>query len=90
MKDHEPATRVVTVSGKDRSAITMAGHSADGVFWYEDNFGFTTYLTTGEEAAANAPLAKLFRPIYCCPDPASVSVRKFFQRRSLGDRKSVV
>jgi predicted AlkP superfamily pyrophosphatase or phosphodiesterase len=60
MKGHEPTSRVVTVSGKDRSAITMAGHSGNGVFWYEDNFGFTTYLATGEEAAPKlAPLANL-------------------------------
>jgi predicted AlkP superfamily pyrophosphatase or phosphodiesterase len=60
MKDREPNGRVVTVSGKDRSAITMAGHSGNGVFWYEDNFGFTTYLAAGEEVATKlAPLANL-------------------------------
>jgi hypothetical protein len=36
----------------------MVGHRGDGVFWYEDNFGFTTYL--GEDGAAKlAPLAEL-------------------------------
>jgi predicted AlkP superfamily pyrophosphatase or phosphodiesterase len=60
MKDREPNSRVVTVSGKDRSAITMAGHNGDGVFWYEDSFGFTTYLSPGEDASAKlAPLSGL-------------------------------
>jgi predicted AlkP superfamily pyrophosphatase or phosphodiesterase len=60
MKDQQPMRRVVAVSGKDRASITMAGHRGDGVFWYEDNFGFTTYLATGEDAAAKlAPLAGL-------------------------------
>jgi predicted AlkP superfamily pyrophosphatase or phosphodiesterase len=60
MKDNDPTSRVVTVSGKDRSAITMAGHNGNGVFWYEDNFGFTTYLAPGEEASTKlAPLANL-------------------------------
>jgi predicted AlkP superfamily pyrophosphatase or phosphodiesterase len=60
MKDQQPRSRVVAVSGKDRASITMAGHHGDGVFWYEDNFGFTTYLAAGEDAAAKlAPLAGL-------------------------------
>jgi hypothetical protein len=60
MKDQQPMSRVVVVSGKDRASITMAGHRGDGVFWYEDNFGFTTYLAAGEDAAAKlAPLAGL-------------------------------
>jgi predicted AlkP superfamily pyrophosphatase or phosphodiesterase len=34
--------------------------TGDGVFWYEDNFGFTTYLAAGEDAVAKlAPLAGL-------------------------------
>jgi predicted AlkP superfamily pyrophosphatase or phosphodiesterase len=60
MKDQQPTSRVVAVSGKDRASITMAGHRGDGVFWYEDNFGFTTYLAADEDAAAKlAPLAGL-------------------------------
>ncbi len=60
MKDQQALSRVVAVSGKDRASITMAGHHGDGVFWYEDNFGFTTYLAAGEDAAAKlAPLAEL-------------------------------
>jgi predicted AlkP superfamily pyrophosphatase or phosphodiesterase len=60
MKDQQPTSRVVAVSGKDRASITMAGHHGDGVFWYEDNFGFTTYLAAGEDAVAKlTPLAGL-------------------------------
>jgi predicted AlkP superfamily pyrophosphatase or phosphodiesterase len=60
MKDQQAMSRVVAVSGKDRASITMAGHHGDGVFWYEDNFGFTTYLAAGEDAAGKlAPLAGL-------------------------------
>ena len=60
MKQQQPASRVVAVSGKDRSSITMAGHRADGVFWFEDNFGFTTYTAAGEDGAQKlAPLAQL-------------------------------
>src|SRR6516162_1066764 len=51
MKDQQPMSRVVAVSGKDRASIAMAGHRGDGVFWYEDNFGFATYLAAGENAA---------------------------------------
>jgi len=60
MKDQQPASRVVAVSGKDRTSITLAGHRADGVYWFEDNVGFTTYLAAGEDGAQKlAPLAQL-------------------------------
>ena len=36
LKQQNPQSRVVAVSGKDRASITMAGHHADGVFWYAD------------------------------------------------------
>jgi predicted AlkP superfamily pyrophosphatase or phosphodiesterase len=36
----------------------MAGHQADGVFWLQPGFGFTTYLRAGETAQARlAPVA---------------------------------
>lgn len=52
LKQKSPASRVVAVSGKDRGAINMAGHNPDGVFWYTDGFGFTTYVTPGADTAA--------------------------------------
>ena len=35
LKSRFPETKVVGVSGKDRSAILLAGKLADGAFWYE-------------------------------------------------------
>ena len=32
-------TRVFSVGGKDRAAITLAGHGADGVFWFDRHQG---------------------------------------------------
>src|SRR5690606_36078962 len=58
LKAVSPQSRVVAVSGKDRGAINMAGHTADGVFWMQPGFGFTTYLRPGEAAAERlAPVA---------------------------------
>ena len=34
LKAANPASRTFAVSGKDRGAITMAGHGADGTFWW--------------------------------------------------------
>ncbi|MCX7364150.1 MAG: alkaline phosphatase family protein [Alphaproteobacteria bacterium] len=60
LKEQQPASRVVVVSGKDRASITMAGHRADGVFWYADKDGFTTFVATGEDPAAKlAPVSKV-------------------------------
>lgn len=44
MKQAAPETRVFALSGKDRSAITMAGQHPDGVYWAESRppGGFTT------------------------------------------------
>jgi Type I phosphodiesterase / nucleotide pyrophosphatase len=42
LKDQIPGSRVFAISGKDRAAILMAGPKADGVYWFQDGFGFTT------------------------------------------------
>lgn len=44
LKAAHPGARVFAISGKDRSAITMAGQHPDGVYWYENlpPGGFTT------------------------------------------------
>ncbi|QXQ05882.1 alkaline phosphatase family protein [Sphingosinicellaceae bacterium] len=58
MKTANPASRVYAVSGKDRAAITMAGHNPDGVFWWDDERGFNTYVPAGTLAEARlAPVA---------------------------------
>ena len=42
-KQKNPEDRVFAVAGKDRSAITMAGKHADGVYWFDRSQGrFTT------------------------------------------------
>lgn len=54
----DPRSRTIAVSGKDRAAITMAGHGADGTFWWEDRFGFSTYGADAAQAKARvAPVA---------------------------------
>ena len=44
MKSANPASRVFSVSGKDRAAITLAGHSPDVAYWFHPvgEVGFTT------------------------------------------------
>jgi predicted AlkP superfamily pyrophosphatase or phosphodiesterase len=52
LKAVSPASRVFGVSGKDRGAITMSGHQADGAYWYVPGFGFTTFVPPGQTAEA--------------------------------------
>jgi predicted AlkP superfamily pyrophosphatase or phosphodiesterase len=52
LKAVSPSSRVFGVSGKDRGAITMSGHHADGAYWYVPGFGFTTFVPPGETAEA--------------------------------------
>jgi predicted AlkP superfamily pyrophosphatase or phosphodiesterase len=52
LKAVSPTSRVFGVSGKDRGAITMSGHHADGAYWYVPGFGFTTFVPPGETAEA--------------------------------------
>ena len=42
LRDQVPGSRVFSISGKDRAAILMAGPKANGVYWFQDGFGFTT------------------------------------------------
>jgi predicted AlkP superfamily pyrophosphatase or phosphodiesterase len=58
MKAADPRSRVFAVSGKDRAAIMLAGHNPDGVFWWDDELGFSTYVPAGTTADARlAPVA---------------------------------
>lgn len=58
LKAVSPRSRVYAVSGKDRGAINMAGHKADGVFWLETRFGMTTWVEPGQDAKTRlAPVA---------------------------------
>jgi predicted AlkP superfamily pyrophosphatase or phosphodiesterase len=60
MKAADPADRVFAVSGKDRAAITMAGHHADGVWWWEDGKGFVTSPAAGPATSAVTGPAQAF------------------------------
>lgn len=51
IKKTEPGARVFAVSGKDRAAISMAGHQGDGVYWWTDGIGFTTSAFAGRATA---------------------------------------
>ena len=42
LKNQVHGSRVFAISGKDRASILMAGPRADGVYWFQDGFGFTT------------------------------------------------
>lgn len=61
-----PASRTFAVSGKDRGAITMAGHGADGTFWWDDSVGgFTTYVPAGTTPEARlAPVAAYNKALF--------------------------
>lgn len=49
LKAQVPGSRVFSLTGKDRSAILMAGPQADGVFWFENDAGFTSSTYYGSE-----------------------------------------
>ncbi len=60
MKAVTPATRVVSVSGKDRAAIMMGGHRVDELWWWKSD-RFVSYDGRAAPAAvtaANADAAK--------------------------------
>lgn len=77
-----PQSKVFSASGKDRSAILLAGHRADGVFWFDPtNGGFQTstfYATTlprwlqefNRRRAADGWFAGAWEPL-----PATAAVR---------------
>lgn len=61
MKAANPATRVVSVAGKDRAAIMMGGHNVDQLWWWGGN-GFVSYRGTAPSplvAQVNAGVMKL-------------------------------
>jgi predicted AlkP superfamily pyrophosphatase or phosphodiesterase len=42
LRNQSAGSRVFSISGKDRAAILMAGPKTDGVYWFQEGFGFTT------------------------------------------------
>ena len=49
MKAVDPQSRVVAVSGKDRSAVMMAGHKTDEIWWWNGK-AFVSYAGRAEPA----------------------------------------
>ena len=77
MKAANPASRNVSVSGKDRAAVMMGGHRVDQIWWWGGK-GFVSYAGRAVPAAvsrANAAIAAqiaaaqppLELPDYCAP-----------------------
>lgn len=42
LRNQQPGSRVFSIAGKDRAAILMAGPKTNGVYWFQEGFGFTT------------------------------------------------
>lgn len=87
MKAANPASRNVSVSGKDRAAVMMGGHKAslDQIWWWGKN-GFVTYAgreTPAVVARANQAVAQelaaaqppLELPDFCRPRERAITVK---------------
>ena len=102
MKAAHPATRVVSVAGKDRAAVMMGGHKVDELWWW-DGKTYTSYagravpraVQRGRDAVAALiaqPQAALPLPAFCRPldRPITVAGKVFGQgrfERAAGDLK---
>jgi len=84
MKTAIPATRVVSVAGKDRAAVMMGGHKVDELWWW-DGKAFVSYAgrtapamvgkinaLVGEHLAEAAPPMEL--PDFCKPRARGIPV----------------
>ena len=60
MRAADPAARSVSVSGKDRAAIMMAGHHPTAVYWWDDGIGFNTSKYAGPAEAPTLATAREF------------------------------
>ena len=67
MKDRDPRAQVVSVSGKDRSAIMMGGHKADELMWLAPT-GLTSYRGTTLSPVAQQASAAIAAAI-AAPQP---------------------
>jgi predicted AlkP superfamily pyrophosphatase or phosphodiesterase len=59
LKASEPGAQVVSVSGKDRAAIMLAGRDADAVYWWGDE-GFVTSRAAGPDGSTVTGPARQF------------------------------
>lgn len=84
MKARDPKAQVVSVSGKDRSAIMMGGRQADELMWLAPtgltSYRGTTLSPTAQQASAaiaaaiNQPRAALTLPADCAPHDIAIPV----------------
>lgn len=81
MKAASPASRVVSVAGKDRAAVMLAGHRGDQVWWWSGK-GFTSNLTARPAAVVaqvNAGIANIIaksRPDLVPPPLCAAKARR--------------
>ena len=81
MKAANPATRVVSVSGKDRATVMMGGHTIDEAWWWTSRnnlYQFTSFdgkTAPAAVAAANAKLVALVKTGYSYPLPEACKAR---------------
>lgn len=65
IRAQDPSGRVVSVSAKDRAAITMAGHHPTAVFWWNDGLGFGTSRFAGPaDRRTTAPVVKFNQALF--------------------------
>lgn len=86
MKVANPATRVYSISGKDRSAVAMGGHKVDQIWWWDQaKTGYVSYagrpavpLVDRTNAAVAAQIAQpqpaLTPPAYCAPRDRAIDL----------------
>jgi predicted AlkP superfamily pyrophosphatase or phosphodiesterase len=86
MKAANPATKVYSISGKDRSAVAMGGHKVDQIWWWSQvTNSYVTYagrpavpLVDRTNAAVAAQIAQaqppLDPPAYCASRDRAVDV----------------
>jgi predicted AlkP superfamily pyrophosphatase or phosphodiesterase len=90
MKLADPQSRVVAVSGKDRSAVMMAGHKTDEIWWWGGK-AFVSYAGRAEPAMVTKMNANTATRLAEAQQPMDLPA--FCQARSraipLGEGKSV-
>lgn len=81
MKAVNPASRVVSVSGKDRAVVMMGGHMIDEAWWWTSRNNFYQFTSFDGKtppaavAAANAKLVAIAKAGYSYPLPEACKAR---------------
>jgi predicted AlkP superfamily pyrophosphatase or phosphodiesterase len=72
MKLADPASRVVSVAGKDRAAVMMGGHKVDELWWWGGK-GFVSYAGRAEPAMVTRVNASVTERIAEAQDPMELT-----------------